>query len=422
MRLGRMLASAVALSSLVLAACGDDKNATSTAASVAGTSGSDTTPAAPAATTAGTTGAAPADTTAATVGGTAEGTTSLDDLYKGSFESPPAEGPAPAKDKSIFVLSCGFQAAACLTAADSVKESAELLGWKVTMFDGKLNAGGAYNTGYAQAIAAGVDAIVNLGPDCATVRSSLEQAKAANIPVFNWAGFDCDNKFNPTPSDPLYTVDLLWSSAHATWGDRLIADGKADGDYIIGRTGGKAKIIELYYRYQILGEYEHLGLLQSMENCPDCEIVAAPEFNNDDLGGGGLKTKIAAALAANPEATALVYPYSSVVPLGDLNGAVRAAGMADTMIVVGGEGSSSNLDLIRQGDSGITAEYAYPTAWSGWALTDSMNRHFAGEPVAAQGIGFQMIDKDHNLPATAGTEMTPPIDYQAVYKKSWGVG
>ncbi|MGE0136902.1 MAG: sugar ABC transporter substrate-binding protein [Ilumatobacteraceae bacterium] len=419
MRKTRLLVSALAVASLALAACGsDDEDTTTTDAPAAEPTDSAAEPSGAATTAAPATG----ESTAGTTGGGGEGTLSLEELYAGSFESPPTGAPEPAKDKHIFVLSCGFAAAACLTAADSVKESAELLGWQVTMFDGKLNAGGAYATGYAQAIGAGVDAIVNLGPDCATVRSSLEQAKAANIPVFNWAGLDCDDEFNPEPSEPLYTVDLWWSSAHATSGERLEHDGKADGDYIIGRTGGKAKIIELYYRYQILGEHEHRGFMESMSNCAECEIVESVEFNNDDLGGGGLKTKIAAALAAHPEANALVYTYSSVVPLGNLNGAVRAAGKADSMIVVGGEGSAANLDLIRQGDAGITAEYAYPTEWSGWGLTDSMIRHFAGEERMPQGIGFQMIDKDHNLPPEPGSEMVPPVDFKAVYKKSWGVG
>ena len=48
-----------------------------------------------------------------------------------------------------------------------------------------------------------------------------------------------------------------------------------------------------------------------------------------------------------------------------------------------------------------------------------MNSFFLGQPPADSGIGWTMVDKDHNLPASG--EFVPPVDFQAQYKAAWGV-
>ena len=53
-------------------------------------------------------------------------------------------------------------------------------------------------------------------------------------------------------------------------------------------------------------------------------------------------------------------------------------------------------------------------------LLDTMNSVFANKKPVDSGIGWTLVDKDHNLPASG--EFIPPVDFQAQYKAAWGVG
>ena len=49
-----------------------------------------------------------------------------------------------------------------------------------------------------------------------------------------------------------------------------------------------------------------------------------------------------------------------------------------------------------------------------------MNSLFNNVAPQDSGIGYKMIDRDHNLPP-AGQGYEPSVDYKAAYKKAWGV-
>ena len=44
---------------------------------------------------------------------------------------------------------------------------------------------------------------------------------------------------------------------------------------------------------------------------------------------------------------------------------------------------------------------------------------FTEAPVADSGLGWQLVDKEHNLPPSG--PFVPSVDFTAVYKKAWGV-
>ena len=89
------------------------------------------------------------------------------------------------------------------------------------------------------------------------------------------------------------------------------------------------------------------------------------------------------------------------------------------LIVGGGEGFPTNFNLIRRGVQ--TFSVAVPYAWMGWAQADTLNRLFAGanaKDLPSEGLGFQYIDKDHNLPESEKFS-EPPLDYKSAYLKVW---
>ena len=44
----------------------------------------------------------------------------------------------------------------------------------------------------------------------------------------------------------------------------------------------------------------------------------------------------------------------------------------------------------------------------------------SSEAPAFSGLGWQLVDATHNLPASGAWQ--PPVDFKSLYEKAWGVG
>ena len=84
-----------------------------------------------------------------------------------------------------------------------------------------------------------------------------------------------------------------------------------------------------------------------------------------------------------------------------------------------GEGFQPELDLMRA-HQGVNAAMIAPSDWTGYAAIDTMNSLFRHQKPAYSGLGWQLVDAQHNLPATG--PFTSNINYKAIYEKAWGVG
>jgi ribose transport system substrate-binding protein len=85
---------------------------------------------------------------------------------------------------------------------------------------------------------------------------------------------------------------------------------------------------------------------------------------------------------------------------------------------MGGEGFQPELDLIRN-HAGVNAVMISPSDWTGWAAIDTMNSLFRKEKPAFSGLGWQLVDPTHNMPASGPWQS--PVDFKAIYKKAWGI-
>jgi len=99
--------------------------------------------------------------------------------------------------------------------------------------------------------------------------------------------------------------------------------------------------------------------------------------------------------------------------------AVQQSGRASKLYVMGGEGFQPELDLIRN-HAGVNAVMISPSDWTGWAAIDTMNSLFRNEKPAFSGLGWQLVDPTHNMPASG--PWVSPVDFKTIYKKAWGVG
>ncbi len=102
-----------------------------------------------------------------------------------------------------------------------------------------------------------------------------------------------------------------------------------------------------------------------------------------------------------------------------LNGIAAAAEASGRDIYVTGDaGYPAMVELIRQGKADMTI--GYDGAMESWAAIERLNRIFKGDTkIFNTGVGLQLIDAEHNLPAE-GALYVAPVDYIAAYTAAWG--
>ena len=332
---------------------------------------------------------------------------------------PPTSGPLAVKGKKVWIISCGQLLESCKVTAAAALEAAKKIGWDAQVVDGQLS-DAAQADGVTQAVAAGVDGIIMTGIDCSKVQAPLAAAKAKGIKLISFYAFDCDDPALDQPGAPMLDSNVNFGPQFAKYGDVSIEWGKVKAEYIISKTKGKAQIIDLVNQDYLVMQYIEKGFLEGLKACPDCKVVDAGKWIQSDVLDGKLKEKLAAALQQHPEATVVHAPIDPLFAF-----AVNAPTAGKNLMTIGGEALPGNIDFIRTGIE--TAAVAFPHVWTGWAAIDTMNRLFAGEKAADipdSGIGWQVVDKDHNLPPTG--DYVPQvkgqaIDFKAGYAKVWGV-
>lgn len=332
---------------------------------------------------------------------------------KGSFKSPPTTGPKPEPGKKVWIISCSQQINSCADPSNDAARAAKLIGWKPTVCDGKFTPQ-TEGSCVRQAIAAKADGIILAAVDCQNAKGPLQRAKSAGIKIVSFYAMDCD--------DPNVGGEPLFDASNVIEGTQTYSDvvqnwGATRAAYIIAKTKGKAKVIHFDWPQLLVLKYVKEGFEKEMAKCSGCEIVDTISFTGEDLGPG-LAGKVSASLLKNPDANAIAGLNDGSWVAGIAQGLQTAgAARAKKLLKVGGEAFPANIALLKQGK--VDAEIAFPAAWNGWGSIDTINRIFQGEEPVETGIGWQILDKDHNMPS--GKSYVPPVDYEAAYKKAWGV-
>ena len=354
------------------------------------------------------------------------GVPTLEQLYQGNYGAPDASSPPPAKNKSIWWISCGQTVITCADEAAAAQQAAKALGWSFHLYDGNLGTAGAYSTGIKTAIAAKASAIVDQGFACPFAEQALEQAKAANIPVIGSGALDCSNTGGPQ----LFTVPNQYGDVVKTQANYWELAGKTGADFLIDATEGKAQVIDNAGDSETQQVMLNDAFLSELKKCPGCSVVDTVSWTNTGLvPNGAWINSFRTSLLKYPSANAIYIPFDLMTTTLGGAQAVRAAGRTictsvpasgNCVVGVEDEGSSQGLDLDRQGQWTADAS-AQSFPWLGWAAIDELNRFFNHQPAASEGWGFGAVDKQHGLPATPGTNFTPTVNYAADYLKAWGV-
>lgn len=324
----------------------------------------------------------------------------------------PTTGPKAVAGKTVWVIDCSDSIESCKYPADAAVAAGKEIGWNVSLQDGGLSTV-AQGEKIRSAIAAGVDGIVMIGIDCVKVQAQLKEAKDAGIKVVYFYAYDCDDDDVPG-GDPLFTRYVNYGLTWAKYSDIAKAFGGVKGDYAIAKTNGKANVLNMTIDDYLVMKYINEGFNRQLEPCKGCKVVASVSGPQEEVLNGALKSKVSAALQAHPEINVIHAPIDAALQFF-VNQAVADSGRKD-ILVIGGDGLPSAIDFVRGGQS--AAEVAFPHEWSGWAAIDTLNRIFSGEkdPVDT-GMGWTLVDKDHNLPASG--PFVPKEDFKAQFKKIW---
>jgi ribose transport system substrate-binding protein len=332
--------------------------------------------------------------------------------YSGTFKAPPSSGPKAATGKSVWVISCGQVAASCANIANSAMAAGKELGWNMTLFDGKLTPS-LYSQGILQAIAAHVSGIVTVAVDCSLANSPLTQAKQAGLMTATISGFDCNDSLKTT-GDPVYSTYIKYTGA-SSYGETFEQWKQYDAAWLIAKTNGNAQVIESYSPGYLVSAHQNKGFEAEMALCATCKIVAQLGITATDQAGSAAQNKLQTAILQNSGVNGLLVGVSGW--FGRFaNAAIKAAGK--DLAVAGDECDDPAIAAIKAGGPQQMC-VARDFSWESWAAMDELNRQFTspGSAPVDEGLGFQIVDKDHNLPS--GTSYTSPIDYQSAYKAIW---
>jgi len=336
----------------------------------------------------------------------------LDTLVKGTHRRPPSKGPAAQPNKKVWVVSCGEAVESCSFTASAVVDAGKTAGWDMTLVDSEFDASAAQR-GIRQAIAAGANGIIIHALDCNLLRGALEEARRAEVEVVAFDAFDCD--------DPSVGGEALFSAENRLnfdeYSDAMISWGRDKAAWIVAETDGEAKAIEIRQQGSLVVDYIHEGFSEGIAQCDTCEILETVVLSDEDIVMGRVGEKVSSALLKHRDANAVHVPYDGLMTIG-IETAIEESGRGDELAVMGGEGYEQNLDLIRSG-RGQDAAVSSQQEWLAWSTVDILNRVFAGETeLPDEGVGFQLIDREHNLPEKGGYE--DPVDFKPAYRKLWG--
>jgi ribose transport system substrate-binding protein len=338
----------------------------------------------------------------------------VDLAYQGTDRTAPTSAPKPQKGKKVWIISPGQIGESASIPTNAAKEAGEAIGWKMTLFDAKLDPS-MFGTGIRQAIAARADGIILDAIDCAWVKQALVEARAAKVKTVAYYALDCDDP--SVKGEPLYDASVDFGSNFGDYATLTRAWGAVKADWTIVKTQGKAKVINFKQDEFLIVKYIREGFEQELAKCKTCEIVKTVDFTLADLGPK-LQQKAQGALLQHPEANAVHVPYDTPMHLG-IGAALVESGRNDAIHVIAGEGFPSNIQLIRD-NKGQDAANAFPAAWTGYASVDTLNSVFNGQKPQDSGIGWKLIDREHNLPPP-GKGYEPAQDFRMAYKRAWGV-
>jgi len=300
--------------------------------------------------------------------------------------------------KKITFISCGVEA--CAVQGPILQEGADILGWSVKQVgtDGSPEkVQGAFNA----AIRDGADAVIINAADKDALAAPLAAAEKAGVEFATCCSLAEQGK------DVMFNIGS--PEQNAPIGEMLAAEVVAD-------SGGKADAVYINVSaFAILASVNDTFTSKMKELCADCptDTIDIPLTSL----GKDAPDRIVSYLRSHPKVNYVVLSESGSLGPG-LTGALRAAGLADKVKIVGQGGNEAVYQEVKAGDWAAvvpSALYSYD-----YAMLDALARKFAGVPVEETAPEFWLMTKE-NVPAGIDGPAFPIVeDYKAQWSKLWG--
>jgi ribose transport system substrate-binding protein len=338
----------------------------------------------------------------------------IKELGEGINTGPPP-GPAAVKGKKVYAVACGLNAPGCSVPAEALEEAAKVLGWDLTVADGKLTPEGEV-AAMKEAVTGGAEGVITIGMDCSTAKAGFEAVHKAGIPIVAGLGSDCNEYPEPNSSEP--QVDKMLGYVKANNSLELYTRlGELHAYWTIANTNGEAKIITV--NFPVFSETTNLDKKYKEvieKECPGCEILAEKELPASALANPEAENVASALLQQYPEATVFNTDNDSYV---GLIGQALAKSPNKEIKVISNEGYPNIFKLIEEGQ--VAAGIVQPQKAYYWGTADSLNRIFAGvDPKEIPNEGYEagLVEKDLNLPPP-GQEWETDPEYVKAFSEIW---
>lgn len=347
----------------------------------------------------------------------------LDEAFAGITFPQPAQGPAAQPGKSVWYLSC-LSYPTCRNQVAAFEDAAKALGWQVNALDNKVDPNTTINQ-IRQAISAKADAIVLNALDCAKIKTGLDAAREAGIPVLGVSAVDCNDPLlgSAAGTEPGFAaVQKLHGTSSVLEYFQLLGRSNAEVTVAAAKQDGiKAPRIMrismtdvLYQKMKAEAFAKRVG-----EICPDCTIVPV-DFTLSQMAQQGQQV-FRNAFLQNPTADVVYFPFDAALPAG-LQTAL--GGAANVKVACCGDGQSGSIDFARSATAHVIVNVS-PNKFFGYAQADVVNRLLAGQQPADlpnEGGYVQYLDKTHNMPPVGTDGPPPPFDFVAGFQSVWRVG
>ena len=311
--------------------------------------------------------------------------------------STPVGKPIPTGTKVVFI-SCGGEA--CEIQGDIIKQGAADLGWTASTI-GTDGSPEQLQNAFKTALRQGADAVILNAVNRATVAKQIEEAQQKGVAFVTCCSIE------PTGNGILENVADKSNSARI--GENLAAKVVAD-------SGGKANTLFVNLSaFQILQSLTKQFGSSYKQFCPDC-AYASLDIPITSLGKDA-PDRIVSYLRSHPQVSYVVLSVSNALGAG-LPAALRAAGLADKVKIVGQSADTQTFQDLQAGNIKSVVPFDYYGV--DYLMLDALARRFAGAPPQKANPPLWIVTPD-SMPAGATQGLFPVVEsYRDEFKGIWG--
>jgi ABC-type sugar transport system substrate-binding protein len=312
---------------------------------------------------------------------------------------------APPSGKTAGYVICNLPT--CALFMPGYKAAAAALHWKAKFF---VYTGTDPQPAMFQAIQAHVNYISITGASVAQFKNALAAAKKAHIPVIEQSATDTAN-----PKAGLY-ADLGGSPTYGRY--TQVVD-----QWMARDSGGKANVVFVNIPdFPILATGEKQARANLAAICSSCTFDTL-EVTVNDLGSGGVPSKVIAYLQTHPEVNYVEVSFGDLIT--GIPEALKGAGFSGKVKLTSVSATQPVLKGIADGT--VAAGNVQPQGYFGWVHFDRFARLALHLPLAQQTQAELLptyvvttADAANALLAKGGV-WDGPVGYQAAFKKLWRV-